>query len=282
MEIKEFYTLVEVGETMGISEQSAETTCRNANIEILVISRSKSIRRVDLEKLLGHPIGETPKTNIANPAELTPEQKAQSELNITKLNREKQALLNNYASFDAEKESLAKEKTDFESQKQAFQTMQSEYSDYEAKKEAALDAIKRLADAKQILVNASTSAEAIRQKAKLEADALYNTGKAKLDAENEDLIYKIDRATKDLTVRIQLYGDNVQPSINAITDAYNTFMAGLQKKMSLQQVYQAISTDLQTLSNAKVQCTANEDYQNILSLIKKKSGLKIPMPPVSL
>ena len=282
MEIKEFYSLVEVGETMGISEQSSETTCRNANIEILVISRSKSIRRVDLEKLLGHPIGETPKTNIAKPAELTPEQRAQAELNITRINREKQALLNNYASFDVEKNALAKEKTDFESQKQAFQTMQAEYSDWEAKKESALDAIKKLADAKQVLVIASTSADAIREKARAEADAFYNTGKAKLDAENEDLIYKIDRATKDLTVRIQLYGDNVQPSINAISDAYNTFMAGLQKKMSLQQVYQTISADLQTLSNAKVQCTANEDYQNILGLIKKKSGLKIPMPPVSL
>lgn len=58
--------MVEVGELMGISADAAETVCKSMNIEVLTIARNRSIRRVDLEKILGHPINQPIPSNTAN------------------------------------------------------------------------------------------------------------------------------------------------------------------------------------------------------------------------
>ena len=56
MEIKEYYTMAELGEMMGITQEQARSACKAKGIELVPVGRFDCIRRVDAEKLLGHSI----------------------------------------------------------------------------------------------------------------------------------------------------------------------------------------------------------------------------------
>ena len=252
------YTVAETAEIFGKSEDWIRDRVRDN----LLTKVGTAINRQSIELLLGHPVAtETVKVNPAEKTELEKELEKQKLL-IAK--KDTDAIEKGFDNFDAEK-------ADFEEQKKEFQSMQEQYSDFDIKKKEAEDAIKKLADAKLILTNANNSAKAIVEKAQADAESYFTNGKAKLVAENASLLNKMDGASKDLIVRISLYGDFVNPSIQAVKNAYDILIKGLERKLTPQQISTVLNTELSKLDTFMQVCQAKDDYQ---SLLKKKGDTK--------